>query len=358
MKNKYIAACVAVGLLISLAFPSYAWASDGEDFITISVDAVDDNADLQYALDSDDPAAFTKSNEFTVPAGTSHTIYVKDAAGNITSQRYEPKQQDVDDHVDYDYYDDDEDEQRINIDLELGRKEAEEEYSPDEEGNPGTASVLNRTKTDGSVDAEKVFYTFTTKEGEELYLVVDQGRGSDNVYLLDTVSLGDLRVLADGHESSAGITSNDGKEDNLLSILAEENQIDSTEELQQPEKSKSSFSSGLMILLFAGIGGGAYYYLKIYQSKKDEVMDAMDAMDLDEFEAEEDEEEEVNFDYDEAEKERYLEALINEDGDSEELLNMNPEEYTTSHTGTEDGAEEAAFLDEEEEEDSFDIDIF
>lgn len=351
MKNKYIITCAAImGMIASVAFPSYAYASDGEDYITISVDAVDDNADLRYALDSDDPTAFTRSNEFTVPAGTSHTIYVKDSAGNVTSQRYEPQESSGYEYH-YDLGDDDEEEQQINIDLELGKKEAEEEYSPDEEGNPGTASVTNRTKTDGTVDAEKVFYTFTTKEGDELYLVVDQGRGSDNVYLLDTVSLGDLRVLADGHESSSSMTSNNEKEDNLLSILAAEESTDDDLTGKETSKEKRSSSGNpLLVILVVCIAGGVYYYLKIYRAKKDEKMDEMDAMDMDEFEAEEDEEEEVDFDYDDAEKQAYLDALLNDDdGELEDgdLLDIEPDEYAMSHD--EDGAEEDDSYDDEDD---------
>lgn len=341
MKNKLtqFITCATVGvMLLSFTFPSYAYASDGEDYITISVDAIDDNSDLQYALDSDDPAAFTRSNEFRVPAGTSHTIYVKDAAGNVTSQRYEPQSS----------VEDDEDEQEININLELGHKNEEKIYAPDEEGNPGTASVTNRTKTDGSVDAEKVFYTFTTKEGEELYLVVDQGRGTDNVYLLDTVSLGDLRVLADGRESSSSVNSNNDKEDNLLSILAaDENAEDELKEIEKSKEKKSSSGNTLLIILIAMIIGGIYYYLKIYRAKKDE---AMDAMDMDEFEPEENDEE-VEFGYDEEEKERYLENLLNEDDPEDDLLDADPDDY--AETGTE---ERDPFYEEVEEDD--DVDIF
>lgn len=261
MKNKLYVLAVGM-LLVGLAFPSYAQASDGEEYITISVDAVDDNANLQYALDSDAPSAFTESNEFRVPAGTSHTIYVKDVAGNITSRRFEPDAADGESDEADSYYDVsdsyEDDEQRINIDLELGKKDTEEEAEPEETGNPGTASVSSRTKTDGTVDGEKVFYTFSTKEGEELYLVVDQGRGTDNVYLLDTVSLSDLRVLADGNDTSN--RTDDKGEDNLLSILAEENETAGTpEEPQANEKPKSTFGNALVILLFAGIGGGIYY---------------------------------------------------------------------------------------------------
>ena len=69
-------------------FQMPVYASDGQEYITISVDAVDENGNLKYALDTDDPSAFTDSNEFVVPAGTSHTIYVKDDAGNVSSQTY------------------------------------------------------------------------------------------------------------------------------------------------------------------------------------------------------------------------------------------------------------------------------
>lgn len=339
MKNKkiYILAAAISCVLGGFSSPTYAYASDGEDYITISVDAVDDNADLRYALDSDDESAFTSSNEFTVPAGTSHTIYVKDAAGNITSQKYEPEE--TRPHTADSSYEED-DEQQINIDLELGHKE--EICSPDEEGNPGTASVTNRTKTDGTVDAEKVFYTFTTKEGEELYLVVDQGRGTDNVYLLDTVSLGDLRVLADGKETAS--VSDEKEEDNLLSILEEENKDSEPEEIQSSPEKKSSFGNGLVILLLCILGGGIYYYLKIYRAKRDETMDAMDAMDMDEFEPEE-EDEEVDFEYDDAEKEQYLDNLINGDTE-EEFYDQDPDAYATSHMPDE---EEAPDGDDEED---------
>ena len=68
-------------LLCSSSTELKVYASDGQEYITISVDATDENGNLLYAIDTDDPSAFTSSNEFSVPAGTHHTIYVKDAAG-------------------------------------------------------------------------------------------------------------------------------------------------------------------------------------------------------------------------------------------------------------------------------------
>lgn len=353
MKNKisnavFMTACLLMATNL-ITYPVHA--SDGEEYITITVDAVDDS-NMKYALDSDDPKAFGDSNEFRVPAGTSHTIYVKDEAGNITSQQYEPetesfKEEDIED---------DEDTRNINIDLELGNVEADDEYDlVGEPAEAGAASVASKIKTDGSDDAKKVFYTFTTKEGETLYLVIDQGQGADNVYLLDTVSLTDLRVLADGQASSYS-TEQENEEDNLLSILNDNDTDDAAiVETEKPKTKSSSRGNGMIILILAVIGGGAYYYLKIYRNKKDEAMDVMDAMDLDEFEPEE-EEEEIEFGYDDAEKERYLEQLINEEGE-ESFYNVDPDDYATSHTDVSDeGADSDG--DDSEDEDLFgDIDV-
>lgn len=337
MKIKKIM-ILAVFTCLMIAFglqPVCAHASDGEEYITITVDALDDS-DMKYALDSDDPKAFGDSNEFRVPAGTSHTIYVKDAAGNITSQHYEPEEE-----TSYPYTsekdvvedEDDTDTRKINIDLELGNTDPEDTYdlSGEEPTEPGTASVASKIKTDGSDNAEKVFYTFSTKEGETLYLVIDQGQGADNVYLLDTVSLTDLRVLADGQTYDD--SEKEKQEDNLLSILNDENSTDDPADTVEAEsKPKSSArGNGVIVIILAAVGGGAYYYLKIYRNKKDEAMDIMDAMDIDEFAPEDgeagDEGEELAFEYDDSEKERFLEDLISEG----EYLDADPDEYATSH---------------------------
>ena len=316
-KTLIMAAAICIAGCFSISIPVYA----REEYITISVDAVDENGNLKYALDSDDPDAFGDSNEFVVPAGTSHTIYVKDAAGNVTSQVYGSGSETQND-TQYIPVEAD-DEQRINIDLEIGSSKSD---TPAEQGS---ATVASKTITDGSDNAEKVFYTFTTKEGEVFYLIIDQGQGSNNVYLLDTVSIADLQVLANGELSSYGTDSNSKeKEDNLLSALASANEKEEESQADSSLTSKaSSRNNKFIILIIAAVGGGVYYYLKVYRNKKDESMDAMDAMDLDEFEPEEDEEE-VEFDLDDAEKEKYLEQLISED---EDLYDADPEEYAMSH---------------------------
>lgn len=333
--------------IMAWLFPSkLVYASDGE-YITISVDATDDNGNLKYALDTDDPAAFTDSNEFTILAGTSHTIYVKDTAGNITSQTYTPSS-DVSYVADVSQ-DLQENEQRINIDLEIKRQSNKDapdysdyEYLTDEPVEPGTGTVAEKIKTDASEDSNRIFYTITTKEGEVLYLIIDQGQSADNVYLLDTVSADDLLALSDG---ASGKSAESEKEDNLFAALSKEADTEENE-----EKSNSSNGNLLIVVFVVIFGGGVYYYFKVYKNKKDEAMDVMDAMDMEDFEAEEGEEEEADFSYDDEEKEKYLEELISDD--DTDLYDVSPEEYVDSENNSEETDFEEYGLDEEEQEES------
>ena len=304
-------------------------ASEGdEEYITIEVEASDDNENLKYAIDSDAEAAFSDTNKFTIPAGTSHTIYVKDAAGNITSQTYTPNSNTTEDSSSTD-------EQQINIDLELGNSNktaendyTEYEYLTDDPVATGTGTVSSKIKTNGSDSAEKVFYTVSTDTGEVFYLVIDQASSSDNVYLLNNVTLNDLESLASDNTSS-GTKKEDEAEDNLLSALKEQNGTnDITEESTESGEKKKGSNNTIIILVVMVIGGGIYYYLKVYKNKKDEMMDTMDAMDMDEFEAEnEEDDEEIEFEIDDNEKERFLEQLIEEEDEEAMLYDTDPDAY-------------------------------
>lgn len=333
-------------------------ASEGEEYITIKVQASDDNEGLKYAIDSNEESAFSDANEFTIPAGTSHTIYVKDAAGNVTSQTYTPKVQNNTSGTP-----DESEEQQINIDLELGNNSKAEDYSnyeyltdtPVEKGN---GTVNSKVKTDGSDSAEKVFYTVSTDTGEVFYLVIDQSQSTDNVFLLNTVTLDDLKSLAaDGDKSG---TQEEAAEDNLLSALKAKNETDETiEDGNAPEGKKKTGSNRIIIVVLLIIGGGAYYYLKVYKKKKDEMMDTMDAMDMEDFETEIEDEEEVDFAVDDEEKERFLNQLIEDEEDEEEdLYHKEPDEYYQEHKQTEAETETVETSDEnhseDEEEFSFD----
>lgn len=312
-----------LGIFLVIGSNEKVYASEGEEKITITIDASDDNSGLLYAIDSDRPEAFSETNTFTIAAGTSHVIYVKDAAGNITSQTYthkisnpETKEEELNIEVginnttSYSKYD-----EQINKNY---------DYLTDTKIDNSDANVISKITTDGSDLAEKVFYVITTQEGEEFYLVIEQG-SSNKVHLLNTVTLDDLTALADG-----GSTSNpkDGQ-DNLLEALKGNEtgaNEDTIENVSTNDKS-SEKSNNLYIYLLIVMAGGAYYYFKIYKNKKNESMDAMDAMDMDEFIMEEDDEEE-DLEFDDKEKQELLNRLLNGEEDEEtQLQDMNPDEY-------------------------------
>lgn len=157
MKTRKQSMMLPVLILTCLLFTPdlEANAEGGDEYIKITVDAEDDNEGLLYSIDSTEDAAFTDSNTFTIPAGTSHTIYVKDAAGNITSQDYSPG---------YllgpspDISVTDENTQDINIDVELGNKDYSSILGTSSSAaEPGEGTMHDRTVTDGTDDGEKVF---------------------------------------------------------------------------------------------------------------------------------------------------------------------------------------------------------
>ena len=378
-------------VLVLVLCPCKVLASDGTEYITISVDASDDNGNLQYAID--DPSNFSSSNTFTIPAGTSHTIYVKDAAGNITSREYSSAggsqnvtsshESNLDTSRTYDITTGTGD-QEINIDMELGMKSdgmiSEEftqssigddyknyEYLTDtvvEESTP--AVVQSKTTTDGTDTAEKVFYQITTTEGESFYLIIEQGN-SNRVHLLNTVTLDDLKVMAAGDNSSSTGPVSEKEEDNLLEALNSGKTNDEATDGSSPKKDGNK--NMLTLLAFILLCGGGFYYFKIYKNKKMDTLDTMDAMDMDEFQPEEDEDDE-EIEFDEEEKQQLLDDLIASDeyAKEEELLHVhvNPDEYEIeygmstetegfestedSHADTEEKVESPAAAEEIDEE--------
>lgn len=363
---------------------SYA-AEDGEyitEYITITIDAEDDSDNLMYSIDSTDPGAFTNDNTFTIPANSTHTIYVKDEAGNITSQEYIPDTDfsdedlkeapnvpeqpddtsystDNDTYTDIYTYDNTDstggDMQDINIELEIGENGKVENinysgilgtgngHSSTLLTEPGIATAHDKVTTDGSDSGEKVFYTVTTAEGDTFYMVVDQRQNNDNVYLLNAVTRADLAALAvDGSDEgniNDTINSKDEKEDSLLDALQNEKSVSSNSN-NSIEKAEDGRGGGLnpqiIVVVAVLIGGGVYYYLKVYKNKKDEQMDVMDAMDMEDFVSEEAEDEEAEFEYADDEKQEFLNNLINDNNDKENeaFYNTTPEEYAASEEDT------------------------
>lgn len=323
MKIKKVLPQLVMAAALLAAPMGRTYASEDE-YITISVEASDDNEGITYAIDS--PDNFSTSNTFRIPAGTSHTIYVKDAAGNITSQTYTPpvtdNAPDYTDYTDYTYTEYEESsgtDRTINIDLELGKSTGRHyEKTQDTPAEPGEGSLYSKTFLDGTDSSEQVFYSVTTQEGDVFYLLVDQGQEQNNVYLLSQVTNQDLNALAaDGDTSGSGNAGKkDDEEDSLLKALSGSGNEDAESSGGSAPKSTAKGGingNALIVLVIVAVGGGVYYYQKVYKTKKEQEMDAMDAADMDQFEAENEEDDEYDFGYDDVDKDEFLRELMAKD---------------------------------------------
>lgn len=323
--------CWAVLTSLMLMTGLTVHASDsGEEYITITVDAEDDS-DMVYSIDSMDPDAFTDSNTFTIAAGSSHTIYVKDAAGNITSQEYAPQI----------YGDDGREQDLTETSIDMEPQDKDQASVPDigmDADQPdmgsgwsgtGTGTVNDKTRTDGSDAGEKVFYTVGTAEGDTFYMIIDQTQGSDNVYLLDTVTRADLAALAEDRDEGSDAAESSGETD-LLAVLQDEADKAPVHGGAERAKESSGVKPQVFVALAVMVGGGAYYYLKIYRAKKDQQMDIMDAMDMEDFLPEEDGDE-AGFEIADEERQQFLDDLINWD----EMPDTEPDVYDGPPQGIE-----------------------
>ncbi len=272
------------------------------EYTTIQINAEDDgDGPLLYAIDSDLPEAFQTSNEFTVLRGSEHTVYVKDASGKISAQVYKVPVAEVDMEVNIGY-----------SDTSSISQLTDEEMEAVENGGGTTAE---KVVTDNSDTSERVFYTITTKDEHVFYMVIDQSRGENNVYLLDQVTDQDLYALT-GSSADTGKGLSNAKED--TASLTEQEASGESADTQEKKSSAGDFLLyGILILLIAG----AVYYYKIYKPKQAGKQELDDARDLDEFEPDEDPKDVLDFAVSKEEKEAVLREIVNKsDFDDDELM--------------------------------------
>lgn len=152
------------------------------------------------------------------------------------------------------------------------------------------------TVVDNATDADGIeFFTITTEDGNDFFLIVDRQRATDNVYLLNTVTEEDLISLAQagGREvrpvGSLGgdiptpthptLPSNPHESDNDTVNVVEEEQTNE----QQPAPTSDN-SNRIIIVVIIIVVGGIAYYLKIYKKKnRTSAMDSWDEEDDEDF---------------------------------------------------------------------------
>lgn len=326
MKKIRFRTCTALAVYHFFQSGMQAAASEGEDgtgeYTTIRINAEDDSGEpLQYAIDSDAPEAFGSSNEFTVERGSEHTVYVKDPAGNISAQVYRVPDADVDLEVNIGY-----------SDTSSASMVTDERREAPEKGG---GTLAERVETDGGSNSERLFYTVETKEGHVFYLVVDRNGGTDNVYLLDQVTDGDLRALA-----ADGGTGEDEEDAGSIFDAMESTQGENPQGTERESTGDGKKGGGglITVILLGLLAAAAFYYYKIYKPKQGKRKDISDAMDLDEFEPEDAGEggnDVLDFAVSREEREAELEKIMNGNdfGEEPDFLDYDPEEDAAEPEG-------------------------
>lgn len=151
------------------------------------------------------------------------------------------------------------------------------------------------TVVDNAMDEDgKEFFTFTTPDGNDFFLVIDRSRGRDNVYFLNAVTEQDLLSLAEGNRNTIF-----SPFPNSTPAPAAEEPDDELDIPNESEVSPSNNGTLIFIIFATFVFSGVAYYLKIVRPKKQ-------STDLDEEDFEDDEvddEDELEFeDYDEEEE--------------------------------------------------------
>lgn len=125
----------------------------------------------------------------------------------------------------------------------------------------GTGTVV-----DNILNGSKQFYTISTDEGNEFYLIIDLDKDYNNVYFLDTTKEGDLLALAEKAEGNE-VKKVEEPEVPLAPAVEETPQEPVVEEKPAPKQDNSAIWVIFAIIVLGGAGVIFYYW--IYKPKKD-----------------------------------------------------------------------------------------
>ena len=193
-----------------------------------------------------------------------------------------------------------------------------EEIPPETAAEPDTPPLTpegNATLVD-DYGGNKQLITVTTKSGNYFYILVDRAaEGENTVHFLNQVDEADLMALMEDGDSKtetppAVCNCTDKCETGKVNLSCPVCKTDTSgctgkepaptepepEEPEQPQKEKSNPAGMLLVvLLIAGLGGGAFYYFKILKPKQS-VKGGTDLEDFDFDEYDEDEQPEADDD--------------------------------------------------------------
>ncbi len=156
--------------------------------------------------------------------------------------------------------------------------EVEEPEETEDMGPLTPDGNMNIVDDYGSADKSgKQFITFTTKNGNYFYLIIDRDdNGNETVHFLNLVDESDLLSLMDEDEVKEYTGEGDTEESAGAATTAAEPEPAEEEPVADDADKGSTGSTVLLIVMVLAVGGGiaGYFYLKTTKSRKPAKADA------------------------------------------------------------------------------------
>ena len=160
-----------------------------------------------------------------------------------------------------------------------GDSHSEDDNSNDSKTEPGFTTPGNGDLGDQIKSSNgKDFYTIHTKNNNTFYLVIDHANSTENVYMLSLIDEDDLsEFLKETGTSSSQKTTAPVLLPETRTQAENESTEKTTQEPQQPAQGPFQ-NSMIWILLAAGAGLAAFYYIRIYKPGHEEEEDDSEGM--------------------------------------------------------------------------------
>ena len=125
----------------------------------------------------------------------------------------------------------------------------------------GTGTTVDNATSGDGVE----FFTIKTDDDKVYYLVVDRNSGTDNVYLLNTVTGTDLQALAESGKINLGTP--------VATTPAEEKAEPAEKQEQPQQQGVPEWLAYLIVVAIVGGGAFAYYRLKVKPEREESKVD-------------------------------------------------------------------------------------
>ena len=149
-----------------------------------------------------------------------------------------------------------------------GKEDGKDGSSKDKDKPTSSAFTFAGTGTtvDNATSGDGVeFFTIKTDDDKVYYLVVDRNSGTDNVYLLNTVTGGDLEALAESGKINLG---------KPAAVQPAEEKKEEEPKQEEPERQGvPEWLAYLLVVAVVGGGAFAYYQLKVKPEREESKVD-------------------------------------------------------------------------------------